>query len=160
MDFFFDANKYSSIFSKKAIKKPELADRWLASWRDMDMCVRHDLLYEATTNNQAEYGSLILTLKHILAKAEEINKITNEVTIHGDSQLVVYQLLGKYRVNEPDLKPFYLEAAQLIHVLNVEYKIIVRIHWVPREMNNLALNLIRKIGTPGPDWNDVPQATE
>lgn len=142
-NFFFDANRYSSVFTKKALKKPELAEMWLATWRDSDGHIRHDLLYKATTNNQAEYGSMLMALNHVYAIAQAQlmeHSWLEEVTIYGDSQLVIYQLNGQYKVKDSDLKPLWLEAINLVHVIS-HMNVVVKFAWVPREYNNEALGL-------------------
>lgn len=145
MHLWFDANHYESIFSRRSIKKAELIGKWLATWRDMDMCVRHDILYDAETSNQAEYGSLIMVLKHIYANATAIKEITDEVMIHGDSQLVISQVKGCYRVHEPDLKILWLECVTIIHNLELDYNLHIRMCWVPRETNNAALGIVKRL---------------
>ncbi|MBI4561329.1 MAG: ribonuclease HI family protein [Candidatus Rokubacteria bacterium] len=59
------------------------------------------------TNNQAEYRALLAGLekaRHLGAKA---------VTVRSDSQLLVRQLLGQYRVKDSKLKPLHEEARRL-----------------------------------------------
>jgi len=79
------------------------------------------------TNNQAEYRALILGLRHALAAGAD------EVLVHGDSQLVLRQLLGEYRVRNADLKPLHDEAAKLLHQFPKW-----RLEWVPRGANQVA----------------------
>lgn len=158
MNFYFDANKYSSVFSKKAIKKPELADTWLASWSDIDGNVRHDLLHDAKTNNQAEWGALLMVLNDINLRCHNGDKKVLETEgfiVHGDSQLVIYQVTNKYKVKEPDLKPLYLEAVNLVHVLAIDFGVFIKFKWISRDVNNEALKLKGKIKTNGPDWDDL-----
>lgn len=159
MNLFFDANLYSSIFSKKAIKKPELAEKWLASWRDINGDIRHDLLYDATTNNQAEYGSCLMALRELmrLALLDQL-KWMEEVTIYGDSQIVIYQLIGKYHAREQELVPLWTEALNLVRVLQYEHNITVKFRWVPRALNNKALNLFGKIKQGDPNINYPTEA--
>ena len=60
------------------------------------------------TNNAAEYKALIAALqegKRLRAK---------KILIRGDSELVVKQMRGEYRVKHPDLKPLYDEACDLM----------------------------------------------
>ena len=57
-----------------------------------------------TTNNQAEYQALLLGLK----KAEELKLKTLKIFL--DSELVVKQLKGDYRVKHPDLIPLYRQV--------------------------------------------------
>jgi len=60
------------------------------------------------TNNVAEYRSLIEGLK----KAQELNVKSLEVLM--DSQLVVKQVLGEYRVKNAGLQSLWKEACALI----------------------------------------------
>lgn len=59
------------------------------------------------TNNQAEYNGLIFALE--LAKKLKAKK----VKIMLDSELVVNQLLGKYRVKNESLKPLFQKVLSL-----------------------------------------------
>ncbi len=61
-----------------------------------------------TTNNVAEYAALLLGLKKLIElKAEEIE-------IRADSELMVKQIKGQYRVKHPNLIPLYREAVALL----------------------------------------------
>ena len=59
------------------------------------------------TNNQAEYRALLAGLR----KARQLG--ARAVTVRSDSQLLVRQLLGEYRVKDAKLKPLYEEARRL-----------------------------------------------
>ena len=59
------------------------------------------------TNNMAEYEALIKALE-LAAKHTE-----NEITCQLDSELIVKQLLGKYRVRNPRLLPLFLKVQKL-----------------------------------------------
>ena len=61
-----------------------------------------------TTNNVAEYRALLLGLK----RAIELE--TQELEILADSELMVRQLQGKYRVKNDRLKPLFAEAVRLL----------------------------------------------
>jgi ribonuclease HI len=80
-----------------------------------------------TTNNQAEYRALIAALK----KAQGL--AASEVECYLDSELVVRQLNGEYKVKNKDLAPLFLE----IHNLRLGFKRISFAH-VPREENREA----------------------
>eukprot|EP00918_Siedleckia_nematoides_P034131 GHVU01074248.1.p1 GENE.GHVU01074248.1~~GHVU01074248.1.p1 ORF type:complete len:144 (+),score=13.03 GHVU01074248.1:114-545(+) len=60
------------------------------------------------TNNVAEYRGLIEALVH----AQSIN--AQRVQAFGDSELVVKQINGEYRVSSRDLLPLYDEAMNMI----------------------------------------------
>ena len=60
------------------------------------------------TNNVAEYKALITALQ----KAKELG--AKRVVVRGDSELIVRQMNGQYRVKNADLKPLYEEAQSLL----------------------------------------------
>jgi len=76
------------------------------------------------TNNVAEYTGLIIGLK----KALELG--LKRLDIYGDSELIIKQIKGEYRVKNPGMKPLYQEATalltkfewQITHVLRAENK--------------------------------------
>ena len=60
-----------------------------------------------TTNNQAEYLAVIAAL-------EEADRLgAAAVEIRSDSELVVKQINGSYRVKHPALKPLYRQVKEL-----------------------------------------------
>ena len=60
------------------------------------------------TNNQAEYKAVIAALK----SAARFN--ADGVSLHLDSELVIRQLSGEYKVKNPTLRPLYLELIALL----------------------------------------------
>ncbi|HEX9057506.1 MAG TPA: ribonuclease HI family protein [Ktedonobacterales bacterium] len=79
------------------------------------------------TNNQAEYRALILGLKAIARYAPAA------VTVRMDSELVVRQMQGRYKVRDDTLRPLFEEAQTLARGLPD-----VRFVHVPRAENHLA----------------------
>lgn len=79
-------------------------------------------LPQCSTNNQAEYMGLISLLTHLSEK-----KFTGRALIMMDSQLVVYQVTGKYGVKSTTLQPFWQKVQNLLSVVDAE------IVWVSRE---------------------------
>lgn len=93
-----------------------------------------------TTNNQAEYRALIFALK----KAKQLlgNKKAEgaELEVRMDSELVVRQLNGEYKIKEPDLQLLFVEAWNLrLDFKNVEFKHIFR------EANKRADRLVNQV---------------
>jgi probable phosphoglycerate mutase len=85
------------------------------------------------TNNVAEYRGLVAGL----SRAYELG--VPEVEVRSDSELLVKQMRGEYRVKNPALRTLSLEAAQLARTIGrVEY-----VH-VPRERNELADRLVNE----------------
>jgi ribonuclease HI len=68
------------------------------------------------TNNQAEYDSLIGALQYIIERLEATNRSPEQVEldIKSDSDLVVNQLLGAYKVKDAGLKARHAQAIELL----------------------------------------------
>lgn|SRR5262245_32007265 len=79
------------------------------------------------TNNFAEYSALIGALRHALANGYD------GIRAYADSELMVRQVNGVYKVKSPDLQPLFHEAKALIAKLKS-----FSIHHVPREQNREA----------------------
>ncbi|HEX2614528.1 MAG TPA: ribonuclease HI [Nitrososphaera sp.] len=87
------------------------------------------------TNNVAEYMALVKALKWLLAN----NLNTGKVEIKSDSQLVVKQLSGEYKVKAKRIISLYRQVL----LLKNKFK-EVEIVWVPREENKEADRLTNK----------------
>jgi ribonuclease HI len=85
------------------------------------------------TNNVAEYHGLLEALRYAAQSGAE------EVEILADSELIVRQIAGLYRVKHPDLKPLHAEALRLASGFKS-----FRIRHVPREENKLADRLVNQ----------------
>lgn len=79
------------------------------------------------TNNMAEYSALVMALSEAKAMGAA------EVEVFADSELMVKQMTGKYKVRSADLLPLYNEAASLLKGFRRH-----RIAHVYREENSLA----------------------
>jgi ribonuclease HI len=80
-----------------------------------------------TTNNVAEYEGLLMGLEALLQLGKK------SVRIQSDSQLLVRQLNGEYRVKDEKLKRLFQKAVTLLRQFEA-----YRILHVPRELNRLA----------------------
>ena len=79
------------------------------------------------TNNVAEYRGLLAALEWARAHGRR------DVRVRSDSQLLVQQMLGNYKVKHPGLRPLYAKARLLAHELGR-----VAFEHVPRESNTHA----------------------
>lgn len=98
------------------------------------------------TNNVAEYAGLVAALS--LANKEQLEQLT----VYSDSQLLVRQIQGRYKVKAPHLVPIYRKVLQLRQQIP---KFSIR--HVPREENreaDLLANQAIDLRTPPPDWLD------
>jgi ribonuclease HI len=85
------------------------------------------------TNNQAEYQALVAGLEHALELG------LSEVEVVSDSELLVKQMRGEYKVKHPGLKPLWEEAQALVRRIGN-----VRFTAVRREHNELADRLVNE----------------
>lgn len=104
-----------------------------------------------TTNNVAEYTGLVKALDWLVANNINLEK----VGVKSDSQLVVNQLAGTFKVKGKRILPLYKQ------VLLLKKKFAdIEIKWVPREQNkeadrltNIAYN---KALQENPEYLDWP----
>lgn len=61
-----------------------------------------------TTNNVAEYSALLAALEWALKTGHA------RLRVVGDSELLVKQMQGRYKVSSPDLRPLYEEAKRRV----------------------------------------------
>ncbi len=64
------------------------------------------------TNNQAEYQTLIEALAFLQQKLGD-RAVVEHVRVDGDSQLVINQVKGTWKVRQEELKPLRAEAVRL-----------------------------------------------
>lgn len=94
---------------------------------------QHNEYIGEATNNVAEYKALILALKKALGLGAK------ELLIKMDSELVVRQMQGRYKIKEPTLKVLAAEALKIIkHFTQVTFQ------HIPREQNKAADKLVNE----------------
>lgn len=91
------------------------------------------------TNNVAEYNAAVAALEEIASLAAGGARV-DEVVLRGDSQLVVRQLSGEWRINEPALEGL----AQRCHALIARLGARARFEHVPRAKNRRADRLVNQ----------------
>jgi len=79
------------------------------------------------TNNVAEYYALIAALDYAVANG------IKRLRVQSDSQLIVNQMKGTYKVKHPDLRPLHERAKKQAATLEAFV-----IQYVPREQNRAA----------------------
>jgi ribonuclease HI len=81
----------------------------------------------SATNNVAEYAALLVLLHRSIARGAV------RLTIHSDSELLVKQMRGEYRVKNPRLQQLHAAARRLVSAIPE-----VALRHVPREENRDA----------------------
>jgi ribonuclease HI len=90
--------------------------------------------FGVTTNNVAEYRALILALK----RADELG--CRRVDVKMDSELVVRQLNGLYKVKDEKMKPLHAEARRLMAKFEES-----TVEHIRREQNKPADKLVNAV---------------
>lgn len=85
-----------------------------------------------TSNNVAEYSGFLAILEYLLENKLE----KQEIQIYGDSNLVIQQMFGTWKMH----KGFYIPIALKAEKLLKKFKNING-DWIPREQNGLANEL-------------------
>lgn len=91
-----------------------------------------------TTNNEAEYLTLIALLNHVREIYQD--SIQHQIIIYSDSELMISQLdenpktHRSYKVKAANLYPYWLHASHLLRETGAILK------WVPRE------KIVKKLG--------------
>ena len=90
---------------------------------DGSLLAAHGEAIGTATNNVAEYSGLVAGLK----KAIELG--VDALELVSDSELMVKQMRGEYRVKNEGLRPLYDEALALARrIETVEYRHVKRAH--------------------------------
>ena len=98
-----------------------------------------EYLGDNLTNNDAEYQAMIFALKKFKALFGKAIAEISDVEIRADSELVVKQLNGDYRLQDPKIQQFFIE----IWNLKFDFK-SVKFKHIPREKNSQADRLVNE----------------
>ncbi len=91
-----------------------------------------------TTNNVAEYTAVIEAVAELKSIIEDGNPAVSRFRFFLDSELVVRQLQGIYRVKEPTLQQLHQGVLASLRALGLPYEIV----HVPRAQNKIADQLV------------------
>ena len=105
-----------------------------------------------TTNNVAEYTAVIDALK-ITAQLQAAGQLPSglDLAFNLDSELVVKQLMGQYKVKDPGMQERYQVVITLLHLAKQEGQILsYSFTHIPRARNAVADQLYNAVldGTP------------
>jgi ribonuclease HI len=92
-----------------------------------EVSYKYEFIGTNETNNVAEYHALVLGLKQSLSYG------VRNLTVYGDSLLVINQVTGKFKVNSHKLNKYYEFAVELSKQFES-----VRFQYIPREKNKRA----------------------
>ncbi len=92
------------------------------------------------TNNEAEYNAVILALHWLVTNKNNLS--SSKIQFILDSELVVRQLTGVYKVKSKNLKTLIVKTRNLIDILG---DVEINFTSIKREKNKLADSLVNKV---------------
>ena len=130
-------------FDGGANPNPGPASAGAVLWSPMDITGKRRVEFETgsylgrATNNIAEVQGLLLGLKIAATRG------ARELLIEGDSELIVFQQTGKYKVKDKNLKVWWSEIqAALMDETSFDW---IAIRQVPREQNERADSITKEV---------------
>jgi phosphoribosylglycinamide formyltransferase-1 len=97
------------------------------------------------TNNAAEYTSIIKALE----AAKQLG--TKQISVFSDSELLVRQINGEYKVKSEQIRPLFRQAIELLSQFEDS-----KVRFVPREQNKQADKLVNQALNLGRDVQGQP----
>lgn len=97
------------------------------------------------SNNVGEYAALSALLRWTTAHIAAIQKLE----VRSDSNMLVMQMTGKFKVRRGLYVPYYEEARGLMDALPMTERAKVAFQWIPRERNladALAMKALVEVG--------------
>jgi len=98
-----------------------------------------EYLGDNLTNNEAEYQAVVTALKKFKALFGKKMAEVTEVEVRSDSELLVNQMNGKYKLENENIQKFFIE----IWNLKIDFK-DVKFKAIPREKNKEADRLVNE----------------
>jgi len=99
-----------------------------------------EFLGENLTNNEAEYQAVIFALKKFKALFGKKLAKNSEIELRSDSELLIKQLAGVYKILEPKIQLLFLEVWNLrLDFKKIKFKLI------SREKNKEADRLVNEV---------------
>ena len=86
------------------------------------------------TNNVAEYTGLIIGLRLALEKG------LTKILVEGDSQLVIFQIQGKWKVKNENIQKYYKQAVELVSQFD-----FIAIRHIRRDLNKEADRITNEV---------------
>ena len=119
------------IFADGSGSRPDGTGSAIA-WMREDTGQTHVESIDKLTNNQAEYRAIISALEAVPQGSK--------LEVLADSQLVIYQILGTYRVNEEGLFDLRNRVIETVKAR----QLIATFRWIPRGQNRADKLLQRR----------------
>lgn len=129
--------KLAAFIDGAARGNPGKSGIGIAIFDDQGRCQEeHAAFLGIATNNVAEYSALIACLRLVMNRFTQCS----ELQVHSDSELLVKQLNGFYKVRDKKLQRFYKEVRQIL--ANAPFRFSIT--HIRREQNSIADSLANR----------------
>lgn len=105
-------------------------------FKDKKLIKKFSQFLGVSTNNIAEYKALLAAMLWL----KKTNMNADKINIFLDSELIVKQIKGFYKIKSKNLIPL----VRKIKELEQSFKSKISFHWCPREKNRLADSLVNE----------------
>jgi ribonuclease HI len=134
-----DSNSYLMAFDGCSKGNPGRAGAGAVIYRNrVEIWADAKFVGAKETNNVAEYAGLIMGLH------EALRRNIKQLTVQGDSELIIKQMKKEYAVKSPNIKAYYEAAAELAAKFErVHFKHVYRNHNVRADaLSNAGIELM------------------
>jgi ribonuclease HI len=138
-----ETTQYTAFIDGASSGNPGHAGIGVAIYKGKDQILMESKYIGETTNNVAEYSALL----HLLELAD-MHKLKN-IDIYSDSELMVKQLSGEYKIRDERLQELAKEVAE--HKKTVKFTLT----HIPREKNKEADKLSKEASKRGGNIRNV-----
>lgn len=109
-------------------------------WQDNKIIKRFSRKIGKTTNNVAEYQAVIAALTWLIDNPGIINSQFSIINFYLDSQLIVNQLNGNFKIKNSNLKELIIQVKELEKKLGAK----INYHHIIRSKNRIADALVNQ----------------
>lgn len=117
-----DTSTWTIFIDGASRNNPGKAGAGILMKKDEQIVLQEGFYLGIKTNNQAEYLALLLALFFIQEYADP----KDSIQIISDSELLVKQFLGTYRVKNEGLKPLYQLAQSIVQNFSIHFMHVIR----------------------------------
>lgn len=117
-----DAKVWQLFVDGAARHNPGPAGAGFCLCRDGVECLCEGYFLGVATNNEAEYQAMVLGL----LRAKQYVGMHDRLEVFSDSELLVKQLLGLYRVKKPELRVWHERAKKLLSLFTYSLQHVLR----------------------------------
>lgn len=121
-----------------ALNNPGPAASAFAMYEGKDLLISKTFSLGNTTNNVAEYTAVLRALEEVVVVSSK--QTIESISFFADSQLVVRQLGGVYKIKDHNLR----SIADKIKALEMQIAKPITYTHVPREQNTFVDSLVKK----------------